>query len=102
MAKKKRKVLTLRLDGVLDERVAEMARHKGMSRSDLVRDSLERTLKDDERLTKLTVYERLKPWIGMFDSSKHPDGPFTSENASEQVREIIWQKWQKRNEKRTR
>lgn len=102
MAKKKGKALTLRLDGLLEERVSDMARFKGVSRSELVRDALERTLKEDERLSKLTVYERLKPWIGIIDSSKHPDGPFTSDNASEQAGEIIRQKWEKRRAKRPR
>lgn len=102
MAKKKGRALTLRLDGLLEERVSDMARLKGVSRSELVRDALERTLKEDERLSKLTVYERLKPWIGIIDSSKHPDGPFDAADHKKDFGRYVEEKWRRRNAKRPR
>lgn len=101
MAKSKAKVLTMRMDESLDKKITEMAKLRGMSRSELVRDSLERTLKEDE-IYKVTVYERLKPWIGIFDSSKHPDGPFDAKDASKQFGDMVWEKWQRRSAKRPR
>lgn len=97
-------MLSLRLDGLLDERLSKAAKSRGMSRSELVRDALERTLSEDDEL-KLTAYERLKPWIGIFDSSKHPEGPLDARDASKQAEQIVWEKWQeqkKRREKRPR
>lgn len=102
MGKKKERMITLRLDEVLEARLSKVARLAGMSVSDVVRESLEETLGRKEELYSLTVYERLKPWIGIYDSSKHPGAPFTSDDASKQARKIIVKKWEKRNARRPR
>ena len=102
MAKKKGKAITLRLDGLLEERVSAVARKRGVTRSQVVRDALEKELGREKQGKELSAYDRLKPWIGCIDSSNMPGAPFTSDNASEQARELIVQKWEKRGVKRTR
>ena len=94
--------MTLRLDGLLDERVSELARERGITRSEVVRDALERVVLKEKRGKALTAYDRMKPWIGSVDSSKYVKGPVTSDDASAQARAIIVEKWEKRGAKRTR
>lgn len=97
MAKRKGKVLTMRLDGLLEERVAAMARKKGVSRSQVVRDALEREFLRDEKRKTMSAYDRLKPWIGIYDSSGHPDGPFDAANAKQEFAAYVEEKWRRRN-----
>lgn len=102
MTKRKGRTITMRLEESLAARVANVARLRGSSVSDVVRDSLNETLDHQERLYTMTVYERLKPWIGIYDSSKHPGAPFTSDDASKQARATAVKKWERRNARRPR
>jgi hypothetical protein len=102
MAKKKERTLTMRLDGLLDERISSKARARGVSRADIVRDALEREFLHAERVRTMTAYERLKPYIGVIDSSKSPGGPFTSEDATGQYQKGIDEKYRRRRAQRPR
>lgn len=100
MAKEKGKMLTMRVSNVLAARLEKLAKLRGVPVSEVVRKSLEHTAEREERLHRLTIYERLKPWLGSVDSSKTSKGPVTSEDASGQVRKMVLEKWRRRGSKR--
>ena len=65
--------VTFHFTADLERRIDDFARSRGLSRSDVVRDALERFLQEGERTQKSTLYEQLKPWIGIVDSrGKYP------------------------------
>lgn len=94
--------MTLRLDGLLDERVSELARERGITRSEVVRDALERVVLKQKRGKALTAYDRMKPWIGCVDSSKHPDAPFDAANHKQEFAAYMDEKMRRRDAKRPR
>ena len=95
-------MLTLRLDGLLDERVTSLARSRGVTRSEVVRDALERQLRGEKREKELTAYDRMKPWIGIYDSSKRPDGPFDASKSKEGFAAYVEEKHRRRGARRAR
>lgn len=90
----------MRVSDALAARIEKLAGLRGVPVSHVVRESLERAIEREERLYTMTIYERLKPWIGSVDSGKTAKGPVTSEDASGQVRRMVLEKWRKRAAKR--
>lgn len=101
MAKRKGKMLTMRVSDALAARIEKLARIQRVPVSHVVRETLERAIEREERVYTMTIYERLKPWIGSLDSSKTAKGPVTSADASGQARRMVLEKWRRRGSKRT-
>jgi hypothetical protein len=102
MAKKKEKTVTVRLDSLRQERLEQVAAWRKVPPSEALRLAIDNIYIEENGLRAQTAYERLKPFIGCVDSGKYGKGPFSSENISEQVSEIIAEKWEKRRARRPR
>lgn len=100
MAKKRDKIMTVRLDPLRQERLARLAKWRGVAPSEAMRLAIDDFFLQENVVHAKTAYDRLKPWIGSIDSSKHMKGPATSDDASAQARALILEKWDRKNAKR--
>lgn len=94
--------MTLRVDPLRQERLERLMAWKGTTLSDIVRSAIDQEYFRQEYIRSTTHYQRLKPFIGSVDSGKHGKGPFSSDDISKQVGDIIVEKWEKRGAKRPR
>lgn len=60
--------LTIRLPGVLHERLARAAKRIGLKRSDVARLAIQRYLDETERMSGPRPYDQVKDLIGSLDS----------------------------------
>lgn len=85
---KRMKVVTYRFPAELEERIGDLAEQKGMTRSDFVRDALERVVEKEVMNEKKTLLD----WFGKRVGSVHSGGKFPSRDHSKIIREYLVRK----------
>jgi len=76
---------TVRLDPTTGATLERLARRRGQSRSEVIRDALGRLVAEEEREDTTSALERLRPFVGIVDSG----GRQLSRESSRQFRELL-------------
>jgi len=78
---------TVRLDTRLEAKLERLAKQRGQSKSDVIRDALERFAEEQET-GGTSALERLRPFVGIADSG----GRQLSEKTGQRFREMLLEK----------
>ena len=81
---------TVRLDTKTEAALMRLAARRGQTRSEVIRDAIERLDEDDESLSAL---DRLRPFAGIADSG----GEQLSEQTGKRLRQVLEEKHARRS-----
>jgi len=76
---------TVRLDPTTRAALERLAKHRGQTRSEVIRDAIARLVGEDEPGQEASALERLHPFVGVIDSG----GRQLSRESGRKLRELL-------------